>query len=88
MPARRHRSRTYKKKQVRTPGGRVARHYKEKRKGGAVCALCGRPLGGVPRISGGRIGSLPRSSRMPNRPFAGYFCVACSRRFLLEKVRA
>ncbi|MEM3421598.1 MAG: hypothetical protein QW835_07110 [Candidatus Hadarchaeum sp.] len=87
MPARRHRSNTYKKRQVRTPGGRVSKHYREKRKAAAKCASCGRPLSGVPRIQGGILRSLPRSLRMPNRAFGGYLCVACSRRALIEKAR-
>ncbi|MGC8816581.1 MAG: 50S ribosomal protein L34e [Candidatus Hadarchaeum sp.] len=88
MPARRYRSGTYKERQVHTPGGRVSRQYRERRKSAAACAFCGQPLSGVPRKNRGRMGSLPRSLRMPNRPFGGYFCAACSRRALIEKVRA
>ncbi|MFH1821645.1 MAG: 50S ribosomal protein L34e [Methanobacteriota archaeon] len=88
MPARRQRSRSYKQRQVRTPGGRMQRIYKEKRKGAAACASCSKTLGGVPRPAKGNIGSIPRSSRMPNRPFGGYLCPACSRRVMKEKARA
>ncbi|MBC7218993.1 MAG: 50S ribosomal protein L34e [Hadesarchaea archaeon] len=87
MPARRYRSNTYKERQVRTPGGRVAKHYREKKKAAATCASCGRPLCGVPRTDEGRMGAMSRSHRMPNRPFGGYLCVRCSRRALLEKIR-
>jgi len=87
MPARRKRSKSYKQRQVRTPGSHMRRHYGEKRKAAAVCAYCGKILGGVPRPAKG-IGSIPRSSRMPNRPFGGYFCLACSRKALKRKARA
>ncbi len=66
----------------------MRKHYVEKRKGAAVCARCGKKLGGVPRLISGSMGSVHRSSRMPNRPYGGYLCLACSRRLLKQKARA
>ena len=86
MPARRQRSRTSKPRFVRTPGGRTAVHYEEKRAGVAKCASCGRPLAGVPRSGNAR--TLPRSSRRPNRPFGGYLCSVCARGAIKEAARA
>ncbi|MGQ9788874.1 MAG: 50S ribosomal protein L34e [Candidatus Hadarchaeaceae archaeon] len=88
MPARRYRSSTYKERRVRVAGGRVAKHYREKKNAAAICANCGRPLCGVPRVGGVGMRAIPRSYRFPNRPFGGYLCVRCSRRSLLEKIRA
>ncbi|MFQ6130319.1 MAG: 50S ribosomal protein L34e [Candidatus Hadarchaeaceae archaeon] len=88
MPARRYRSRSYKQHFVRTPGGRTIVRYKEERAGAARCASCGRPLGGVPRGRPSELRSLPRSSRMPNRPYRGYFCPACARQAIKEAARA
>ncbi|MQY69224.1 MAG: 50S ribosomal protein L34e [Hadesarchaea archaeon] len=88
MPARRYRSARYRQHFVRTPGGRTIVHYKEERAGVARCASCGRPLGGVPRVRLSELRSLPRSSRMPNRPYGGYLCPACVRQTIKETARA
>lgn len=88
MPARRYRSKSYKQRYVRTTGGRTKVHYKEKRASLASCASCGRPLGGVPQVKASKLRSLPRSSRMPNRPFGGYLCSACARQAIKEAARA
>ena len=66
----------------------MQRHYNEKRTGAAVCASCDKLLGGVPRPAKGKMGSIPRSSRKPNRPFGGYLCLACSRKAIKAKARA
>ncbi|HID60771.1 MAG TPA: 50S ribosomal protein L34e [Hadesarchaea archaeon] len=88
MPARRYRSKSYKQWLVRTPGRRAVSHYREKRANAARCASCGRPLGGVPWMRANELRSIPRSSRMPNRPFGGYLCLACTRQFIKETARA
>jgi len=88
LPAPRHRSRTYKKRFVRTPGGRVAIHYKEKKVGPARCAMCGGQLSGVPRLRPSKLRALPKSSRAPNRPYGGYLCPTCARRVITEAARA
>ncbi len=88
MPARRNRSRSYKRQEVRTPGGRTHSIYADKKKAPAVCANCCRKLGGVPRLASGGMGVIHRSSRMPNRMYGGYFCVTCSRRLLKQKARS
>ena len=87
LPARRYRSRTYKPRFVRTPGGRVAIHYKEKKPSSAKCANCGRPLGGVPRLRSSELRALPKASRRPNRPYGGYLCPICSRQLIKNSVR-
>ncbi|MCS7131446.1 MAG: 50S ribosomal protein L34e [Hadesarchaea archaeon] len=88
MPMPRHRSRTYKKRFVRTPGGRVVIHYKEKKAGPAKCAMCGRQLGGVPRLRSSELRSLPKSARAPNRPYGGHLCPTCTRQVIKEAARA
>ena len=63
-------------------------HYKLKRGSVARCASCGRPLGGIPRLRASELQSLPKSSRMPSRPFGGYLCPACTRQAIKESARA
>ncbi|HDI12673.1 MAG TPA: 50S ribosomal protein L34e [Hadesarchaea archaeon] len=87
MPERRYRTKGYKRRAVRTTGGRTVWHYKGARSGPAKCASCGRVLSGVPRLRGNAMRSLPRSSRMPNRPFGGYLCPACARRSIKAMAR-
>ncbi|MHA1594662.1 MAG: 50S ribosomal protein L34e [Candidatus Baldrarchaeia archaeon] len=87
MPQPRYRSRSAKKHFVRTPGGRVVIHYEKKKVDFAKCALCGKPLGGVPRLRPSELRKLPKSSRRPERPYGGYLCPNCLSRKIKETVR-
>ena len=71
-----------KRVQRRTPGGRTVTHYKKKRRGPALCAICGSELSGVPRVSQARLKRLPKSKRKPERPFGGALCTRCTRYIL------
>ncbi len=81
MPARRLRTRAYRRVSLRLPGGRTVVRYEERRKGQARCRRCGLPL---PGQSSRR--SLPRSSRKANRPFSD-LCSRCSREALRSLLR-
>ncbi len=84
MPRPRYRTRSLRKVFVRTPGGRLVIHYEKRNKGWYKCAICGRPLAGVPREPK----DYPKSSRRPERPYGGYLCAECLRRELtLEIIR-
>jgi len=84
MPAWRHRTARYRKRAVRTvKGTRIL--YGERCSRPASCAMCGRPLAGVPK--GKRARRVPRSSRRPNRPFGGYLCPSCARREIVAGAR-
>ncbi|MEW6593098.1 MAG: 50S ribosomal protein L34e [Candidatus Hadarchaeota archaeon] len=83
MPARRQRTSRYRKRHIRTPSGRSSIQYKERRTAAARCFSCGRPLGGIP--SNAR--HSPKSSKRPNRPFAGSLCPSCLKERLKQQVR-
>ena len=75
--------RRLKKVKVRTPGGRVVVHVRREKTSKHVCALCGRPLHGVPH---GRrpveVRKLSKTERRPERIFGGVLCAECARRIV------
>jgi len=87
MPELRYRSGSYKRTFKRTPGGRTVIHYKRKKPSKHVCAGCGKPLHGVPRGRPYQIRKLPKSKRKPNRPYGGYYCSECMRKFFKKEAR-
>ncbi|MCS7386281.1 MAG: 50S ribosomal protein L34e [archaeon GB-1867-005] len=87
MPRGTYRSRSYRRRYVRTPGGRGVIHYFKRRPNPAKCAICKRELHGVPRLRPSKLRKLPKSSRRPNRPYGGNLCPACLERLLKITVR-
>ena len=83
----RFRSTSYKKIRKRTPGGRLVIHFRRKKVGYAKCAICKKPLSGVPRLRPSEIRKLPKSQRRPTRPYGGYLCSACMRKEIKKRVR-
>lgn len=84
MPEPRKRSRSKKKRQKNTPGGRNVTHYKRKRKSVPTCAVCGKPLKGAPREHSNK----SKASSRPERPYGGYLCQECLQKELtLEVIR-
>ena len=81
------RSSSRKPQHVRLPGGRTTVHYEKKKVGYAVCMICGRKLGGVPRLRPSEISKLPKSSRRPERPCGGRICHECLMEFLKREAR-
>ena len=80
MPRPMHRSRSLKRRAIRTPGGRLVIHYRRKKGGIYRCAICKRPLFGVPR----NVREYPKSSRRPDRPYGGFLCADCLRRLVIK----
>jgi large subunit ribosomal protein L34e len=81
------RTRSVKKKRVRTPGNRLVTHYEMKKPNVARCSFCKKPLHGIPRVNPSRMRKLPKSSRRPERPYGGTLCSACTRLLLRKIVR-
>lgn len=71
------RSRSKKKVQRRTPGGRTVTHYKKKKPAKQKCGRCGRLLSGVPNTIPSEVRKLSKSERVPTRPYAGVLCAKC-----------
>ncbi len=82
------RSRSLRRRKIRTPGGRTASRFEKRRPSPARCAICGRILNGVPRLRPVDLRKLPKTSRRPERPYGGYICPQCLAKLLKEAVRS
>lgn len=71
----------------RTPTGKVVVKVKKKKPKIAKCALCGKPLHGVPRLDPTALGKMAKTEKRPERAYGGYYCSRCSRELFKEKVR-
>lgn len=65
---------------VKTPGGRVAIHYRPRKKAKLVCSRCSGQLHGI--------GTGAASKKNPSRPYAGMLCSRCSRAAIKETINA
>ncbi|MFH1750124.1 MAG: 50S ribosomal protein L34e [Candidatus Micrarchaeota archaeon] len=81
------RSRSAKKRTVKTPGGRVARIYKAKKTSKAPCAICRGLLRGVPNLGRSGMRKLAKTEKRPERMFGGVLCGNCLRALIREKIR-
>jgi large subunit ribosomal protein L34e len=85
MPRPALRTRTIKRRNIRTPGSRNVVHYDRLVKPGeARCSACGAILPGVPRLPPSRMANTAMSKKKPNRPYGGQLCSRC----LSSKIRA
>jgi len=87
MVAGRYKSRTLRRKQVRTPGGRIKTHYLKRKPKKAHCAGCGAVLSGVPRERPFIMRNLAKTKKRPERPFGGVLCSKCSRDLIKRQAR-
>ena len=76
-----------KKIRVRLPSGRTVIKIKKKKPKAAACAVCKKPLHGVPRKHPVQLRKLAKTERRPERAYGGYLCSACSREVFREKLR-
>lgn len=64
-------SRRLAKVQVKcTKGTRT--HYKQRNRGIAKCAVTGKPLRGIPRLTNKKFGKLNKSQKTVSRAYGGY----------------
>lgn len=75
-----------KKIKKRTPTGRSVIRRGKKRPEAAKCAVCGAELHGMPRLKSSKLKRLPKSKRVPNRPYGGYLCTRCMRELFKKKI--
>lgn len=80
------RSRSLRRVQRRTPGGRTVTHYEKRRPGPARCARCGRPLNGVPRLRPHALRNMSKTSKRPERPYGGVLCPRCLAELLRKSI--
>ncbi|MEZ0393960.1 MAG: 50S ribosomal protein L34e [Desulfurococcaceae archaeon] len=87
MPRPMHRSRSWRRVYVRTPGGRLVVHYEKRRPSAAKCAICGRPLNGVPRLRPSDLRKLAKTEKRPERYYGGAICHKCLSELLRRAAR-
>ena len=80
-------SRTFRRVKKVTPGSNNVTHYVKRKPGKAVCAVYGTPLAGVPRESPRKMQNMPKSSKRPERPYAGILSSKAMREVIKEKAR-
>ena len=88
VPEPRFRSRSLKRRKIRTPGDRTTIHYRRGKVEKASCALCGKVLHGIPRDRGICLKRVSKSKKKVNRPYGGVLCGKCMRKMFVEKARA
>jgi len=74
--------RTSKKRRYTSPGGDRRIEYHKRKHSVIVCASCGEKLKGVPL----RLNKKSKTEKVPNRPYAGIYCSACSRKVIKDKI--
>jgi len=87
MPSGRHKSRTLKRVQVRTPGGKTVQRYEQRKPGKATCAGCGEELHGIPRESPKKMHNMAKSKKTNARPYGGHLCSKCARARIKSQIQ-
>lgn len=72
---------------IRVPSGRVVIRRKEKKPKVAKCAVCKKPLHGVPRVGASQRRKLSKTQKRPSRAYGGYLCSSCTKEIFREKAR-
>ncbi|HJW97061.1 MAG TPA: 50S ribosomal protein L34e [archaeon] len=87
MPRPALRSRSFVRKKIRTPAGVQRIHYSKRKHSPALCAICKKPLHGVPKARDAGMANLTRRQKRPERPFGGNLCSSCMRERIKAGVR-
>ncbi|MFA5333349.1 MAG: 50S ribosomal protein L34e [Candidatus Nanoarchaeia archaeon] len=73
---------TSKKRTYVAPGGETRTEYHNRKHTKTLCGMCGIELSGVPMS----MKKKAKTEKVPNRPYAGNYCSACSRKIIKEKI--
>ena len=87
MPRGMYRSGRLRKVFVKTPGGKVHLHYRQRKPSKAVCSSCEKVLPGVPCEMPAKLRNMPKTAKRPERPYGGVLCSACMRVLFQQKAR-
>lgn len=68
---------------VKTPGAKVMKHYRHRKKSKPRCMVCGMPLHG---ISLSKDKSKAKSKKTVSRPFAGVLCHKCLKNKIIKEI--
>jgi len=87
MPTGRYKSRTYRRVYTRTPGARNVIHYVKRKPKIAKCAVCGKPLSGIPRERPYKMSTMAKTKKRPERPYGGVLCSKCTREKIKSEIK-
>ena len=87
MVSRQLRSRSKKRRSVRTPGGKAIIHYGKKKPKKHHCGRCKKELTGVPNAVPSKIRKMRKTERIPERPYAGVLCGECLENLMRYKTK-
>ncbi|MDH5624046.1 MAG: 50S ribosomal protein L34e [Candidatus Bathyarchaeota archaeon] len=87
MPRPSLRTRSKKRRRVKSSGGRVEIHYRKEKTEVSRCARCGRALSGVPCSNPSKLHKLPASQRRVERMYGGHLCHSCLQDLLRQAAR-
>ncbi len=51
------------------------------------CAICKKPLHGIPKLRATELKKLAKSEKRVERPYGGYLCSKCVREIMRERAR-
>lgn len=88
MVAGKFKSRTFKRKQVRTPGARTVVRYVKPNNSAPVCPVTGQKLHGLKRGRDIDAQRRPKSQKRVARPFGGHLSSKAARQALIARARA
>ena len=83
----RFRSRTFRRVYKKLPGGTTKLFYLKRKPSKHQCVNCGAVLKGMAAERPYKMRTMPKSKKIPSRPFAGNLCSKCTRETLKERTR-
>ncbi|HLP79119.1 MAG TPA: 50S ribosomal protein L34e [Acidobacteriota bacterium] len=88
MVSGKHKSHSFRKIFVRTPGARTVVHRRLRKPGRATCPDTGVFLAGVPQVRKTKLMNMPKSKKRPQRAYGGVLSSSASRRRIIAKARS
>ncbi len=76
-----------KRVKVKLPSKRIVIRKRKKKPKAPKCAICKKPLHGIPRVRATELKKLAKSEKRVERPYGGYLCSECMREVMREKAR-
>ncbi|MEM5790963.1 MAG: 50S ribosomal protein L34e [Candidatus Aenigmatarchaeota archaeon] len=76
-----------KKVKIKLPTKRIVIRKRKKKAGIPKCAICKKPLHGIPKLRSRELKKLSKSERKVERAYGGYLCSKCTREVMKERAR-
>ena len=79
-----HKSKTFRRVKVKTPGNRISIHYKERKPKKLVCPNCSTDLKGTLRLRPIQQSKVSRSQKRSERAYSN-LCARCAKKTMISK---